>query len=282
MKNLAILILSVFIFTTSSADTTKVKNKFFSSLESFLNDNFANTEFSVRDSENENIEVGILTFKPLIDNEDNLTFFQGSFFTHDSDRETINLGLGKRSFYFDDSFMFGLNAFYDQELDYDHKRGSLGTEVKSSIFEFTTNHYLGMSETQNGKNNVREDVADGYDMEIGAHIPYIPSARIYAKLFEYDIGGSNDFEGIEYTSNIGIPNTGMNFEVGYRDFGNNSYEDKWVFNFTFNFNKINPNSSFITNEAYNKISMKDKKYDKVRRENIIVKKKGFSVKAGGF
>ena len=30
------------------------------------------------------------------------------------------------------------------------------------------------------------------------------------------------------------------------------------------------------------ISMKDKKYDKVRRENLIVKSKSFTVKAGGF
>jgi len=30
------------------------------------------------------------------------------------------------------------------------------------------------------------------------------------------------------------------------------------------------------------VSMKDKKYEKVRRENIIVKSKSFSVKAGGF
>ena len=38
----------------------------------------------------------------------------------------------------------------------------------------------------------------------------------------------------------------------------------------------------INNEPYEKISMKDKKYEKVRRENLILKSKSFTVKAGGF
>ena len=72
------------------------------------------------------------------------------------------------------------------------------------------------------------------------------------------------------------------FEVGYKDFGNASYDDQWFFNLTFNFNKMNPNTSFISDEAFERVSMKEKKYEKVRRENLIVKSKSFSVKAGGF
>ena len=90
------------------------------------------------------------------------------------------------------------------------------------------------------------------------------------------------FEGIEYSSRIGIPNSGMNFEIGFKDYGNNSYEDQWFLNLTFNLSKINPNIDLVSNEAFERISMKDKKYEKVRRENLIVKSKAFSVKAGGF
>jgi adhesin/invasin len=74
----------------------------------------------------------------------------------------------------------------------------------------------------------------------------------------------------------------MNFEVGFKDYGNNSYEDQWFFNLTFNLSKINPNASLVSDEAFERVSIKDKKYDKVRRENLIVKSKSFSVKAGGF
>ena len=283
MNRYIILIISTLIFTssTSIADTAKIKTNFFSSIESFLDSNFKDTDFSIKSTEGLKPQIGILTFKPLNDTDEGLTFFQGSFFTHDGDRETLNLGLGKRMFNEDDSAMFGLNVFYDHELDYNHQRISIGGEIKSSILELSTNHYFGTSGEQTGKNNIKEEVADGYDLEFGAHVPYIPTAKMYAKIFEYDIPGGLDYEGVEYSSNIGIPNSGMNFEVGYKDYGNNGYDDQWFFNLTFSLNKMNPNASFVSDKAFERVSMKDKKYEKVRRENLIVKSKAFSVKAGG-
>ena len=285
MKKYFLITLSAVIFlsTASVADTSKIKDSFFSSIESFLDGNFEDTDISIKSTEGLKPEIGILTFKPLNDTDDGLTFFQGSFFTHDGgDRNTLNLGLGKRLFSDDESVMFGLNSFYDYEIDYDHQRASIGGEIKSSILELSTNHYFGISGEQTGKNNIKEEVADGYDLEIGAHVPYIPTAKMYAKIFEYDIPGGSDYEGVEYSSNIGIPNSGMNFEVGYKDYGNNSYDDQWFFNLTFSLSKMNPNTSFVSDKAFERVSMKDKKYEKVRRENIIVKSKSFSVKAGGF
>ena len=282
MSRLLVIILSVFIFTTSSADTTKIKDKFFSSIESFLDSNFEDTDFSVKSKEGNKPEIGILTFKPLVDTDNGLIFFQGSFFTHDGDRETLNLGYGKRFFNSDKSFLYGLNLFYDHELDYDHQRASVGGEIKSSILELNTNHYFAISNETTGKNNIKEEVADGYDFELGAHVPYVPSAKIFAKIFEYEIPGGSDFEGIEYTSSVDIPNSGLNVEVGFKDYGNASYDDQWFVNLTFNFSKINKNTNFISEEAFERVSMEDKKYDKVRRENLIVKSKAFSVKAGGF
>jgi adhesin/invasin len=284
MKKYIILLISTLIFasSTSIADTSKIKNDFFSSIESFLDGNFEDTDFSIKSTEGLKPQIGILTFKPLNDTDEGLTFFQGSFFTHDGDRETLNLGLGKRMFNEDDSAMFGLNVFYDHELDYNHQRISIGGEIKSSILELSTNHYFGASGEQTGKNNIKEEVADGYDLEFGAHLPYIPTAKIYAKIFEYDIPGGSDYEGVEYSSNIGIPNSGVNFEVGYKEYGNNAYEDQWFFKLTYSLSKMNPNTSFVSDKAFERVSMKDKKYEKVRRENLIVKSKAFSVKAGGF
>ena len=282
MKRLLVIILSVFVFTTSNADTSKIKDNFFSSIENFLDSNFEDTDFSIKSKEGNKPEIGILTFKPLNDTDDGLTFFQGSFFTHDGDRETLNLGFGRRVFNDDKSFMYGLNAFYDHELDYNHQRGSIGGEIKSSILELNTNHYFGISKQRTGKNSIKEDVADGYDIEIGAHVPYMPSAKVYAKIFEYEIPGGSDFEGMEYSSNIGIPNSSINVELGFKDYGNASYQDQWFINLTFNSNRVNEYNTLFSEEAFERISMEDKKYDKVRRENLILKSKSFSVKAGGF
>lgn len=282
MKQYLVIFFSVLIFSTSSADTSKLKDNFFSSIENFLDGNFKDTDFSIKSKEGNKPEIGILTFKPLNDTDNGLTFFQGSFFTHDGDRETLNLGFGKRILSDDESFLFGLNAFYDHELDYDHQRASIGAEIRSSILELNTNHYFAISNEVTGKNGVKETVADGYDLEIGAHIPYIPTAKFYTKYFEYEIPGGSDFEGLEYSSRIGIPNTGMNIETGFIDYGNNGYEDQWFFKLTYNLSKMNADKSFISDEAFERVSMKDKKYDKVRRENLIVKSKAFAVKAGGF
>jgi adhesin/invasin len=246
MKNFLILILTLFVSSVSVADTSKIKDNFFSSIESFLDGNFEDTDFSIKSTEGLKPQIGILTFKPLNDTDEGLTFFQGSFFTHDGgDRNTLNLGFGKRIFSDDESVMFGLNSFYDYEIDYDHQRASIGGEIKSSILELSTNHYFAISNEVTGKNNIKEEVADGYDLEFGAHVPYIPTAKMYAKIFEYDIPGGSDYEGVEYSSNIGIPNSGMNFEVGFKDYGNNGYEDQWFFNLTFSLNKMNPNKNFV-------------------------------------
>tara|TARA_Y100000591_G_scaffold325785_1_gene347268 strand:+ start:906 stop:1754 length:849 start_codon:yes stop_codon:yes gene_type:complete len=282
MNKIFLIVFLSFTFTATSANTTDVKNTFFNSIESFFNENFEDTEFSIESKEGFKPEIGILTFKPLKDTENGLDFFQGSFFTHDGDRETLNLGIGKRILSSDKSFMYGFNVFYDHEFDYDHKRASLGGEIKSSIIELNTNHYFGVSDPKTGKNNIEEEVADGYDIELGAHVPYIPSAKIFAKIFEYEIPGGSDYEGKEYLSKVGIPNTGMNIELGFKEFGNNSYKDHWFVNISYNLRKINSGKNFINSEAYEKISMKDKKYEKVRRENLILKSKSFTVKAGGF
>lgn len=279
----ALIILTIIIFSTpfSFADTIKIKDKFLNSIENLLNDNFKGTDFTIKSKENTKPEIGILTLKPIIDNDDGLLFFQGSLFTHDGDRETLNLGLGNRIFLNDDKFMFGVNGFYDYELDYNHRRLGIGTEIKSSILELNTNRYLGLSETRVGKNNDKEVAVDGYDIELGAHVPFIPSAKIYTKIFEYEIPGGSDFEGMKYSSKIGVPNFGIDVEFGFTDYTGS--EDEWFFDLVYSFGKKTSDKSFITNEAYEKISMKDNKYDKVRRENLIVKsKESFSIKTAGF
>jgi len=283
IKNLVILFFVLFLTPFSFADTLKIKNKFVSSFEGFLNENFENTDFTIKSIENNKPEIGILTLKPLIDTDNGLTFFQGSFFTHDGDRETLNLGFGRRIFSNEDSVMFGLNAFYDHELGYDHQRTSLGAEIRSSILELNSNHYFALSNSRTGKDNVKEEVADGYDIEIGAHIPYVPTAKFFTKYFEYDVPGGLDYEGLEYSSKIGVPNSGIDFEIGFKDYANNGSEDEWFFNLTFSLNRINADRNFITNEAFERVSMKDKKYEKVRRENLILKtKESFSIKTAGF
>ena len=283
MKKYFFIIFSVLVFSSavSIADTSNLKNNFFSSIESLLNSNFENTDISIKSTEETKPEISIETFKPLIEDENGLSFFQGSLFTHDGTRETVNLGFGKRLFSDDNNIMYGLNAFYDHEFDYDHSRVSLGAEIRSSFLELNHNQYFSKSDSRTGKNGISEEVLDGYDLELGLQVPYIPSATIYTKTFEFDANGGNDFEGMEYSTKVEVPNSGITLEAGHTDYDN--HNDEWFFKLNFSISKVNKDRSFISSEIFEKADITDQKYSKVRRDNIMVKSgANFTVKAGGF
>ena len=86
IKNLLILLFLLLLTPFSFADTLKIKNKFVSSFESFLNENFENTDFTIKSIENNKPEIGILTLKPLIDTDNGLTFFQGSLLMMETEK----------------------------------------------------------------------------------------------------------------------------------------------------------------------------------------------------
>jgi adhesin/invasin len=281
MKKYLVLLLSVFFISSATADTSDIKNNFFNSLGNLFDGKFENTDISIRSTEETKPEFSIETFKPLSEDENGLSFFQGSFFAHDGTRETINLGFGKRIFSNDKNMMYGLNAFYDHELDYDHSRASLGGEIKSSFLELNHNQYFSNSDSRTGKNEIAEEVLDGYDLELGLQVPYIPSATIYTKTFEFDANGSNDFEGMEYSTKLEVPNSGLTVEAGHTDYDN--HNDEWFFKLNFSISNVNKDRSFISDEMFEKVDITDQKYEKVRRDNIMVKSGAdFTVKAGGF
>jgi hypothetical protein len=279
-----VLLLLFLLSEVTFADVGKVKGKLFGSLENFMNENFENTDFKIKatESNNDNPEISIQTLQPIFDRNNELTFFQGSFFMHDEDRETLNLGIGTRILTEDENFILGFNTFYDNEFDYGHKRFGWGTEIKSSILELNTNTYYAHSGTNIGKNNVEETALDGYDIEIGSHAPFIPSLRFYTKFLRFDVPNGQDIQGLEYKSEFAVPNTGFILEVGRTDFS--KIEGEWFYGikYSLNKNKNKPREKFIKNKAYENISMKSRMYERVRRENIIVKDTSFKVQAGGF
>ena len=279
---LTILVSSLLLANTAFAGWNSVKQKSLNKLESAINKNLDNTEVTITSQERNKPSFEIITVQPLQEQEDNITFFQGSVIASDGDRETVNLGLGHRIFLNNDLTMLGINGFYDHELDYDHKRTSLGTELRTSAYEFNTNAYFAASNARTGKNNTEEEALGGYDFEVGAHLPYMPNWKVFAKHFDFDVPNGNDFEGLEYSTEIYVPGTGIRLTTGVKDYDN--HKDNWFFKLSFNLGTVNSNEKFVRDSAYQLTSMKDKKLDKVRRENLIIKKKGgaFSVTASGF
>ena len=277
----AVAIFSI-ISNTVFAGWDTAKRRTLNKLESAINKNLDNTEVTITSTERNKPQFKILTVQPLAEQENNITFFQGSAIRSDGDRETVNLGLGHRIFLNDDLTMLGINGFYDHELDYDHKRTSIGAELRTSAYEFNTNSYFAGSNSRTGKNNIAEESLDGFDFEVGGHLPYIPNWKVFTKHFDFEVPGGNDFEGLEYSTEIYVPGKGFKLVAGHKDYDN--HNDNWFFEISFNLGAVNSNSKFVKDTAYSLTSMKDKKLDKVRRENLIIKKKGsgFTVTASGF
>ena len=282
MKFLVKILIIQFLFISAPfAKVDKVVDRFYSSLESFLEENFENTDFSIKKIESIKPEIGIQTFKIFSEDSSDLSFFQGSLFLHDSDRETFNFGLGQRYLSNDESILFGLNAFYDYEFDYEHQRFSIGAEIKSSILDLNYNQYFAQSSSKKGKDSKDEEAIDGFDVELGAHLPYIPSMKAYLKAFDFEVSGGSDFQGLEFSTLFKVPNSGLSFEIGHTDYDH--HNDQSFINLKYSNSIKNPGTSLFSSEAFERISMKDRMYEKVRRENIIKKKgSGFTVKAGGF
>jgi len=210
---------------------------------------------------------------------------QGSIFlTHeDRYRQTVNIGIGDRILVMDKKLLLGANVFYDQEFPYDHKRGSIGFEARSSVGELNANKYYRLSTWNSGYNNIQEKALSGQDIELGVPLPYMNWAKVYAKKFRHEnIGSLPDIKGDDLSLRANLP-FGLSVEGGRRNYSNNGISDENFVRLTWNSNPPTDEKPLkISNDAYTLTSMEEHRYDKVRRENIIQKSKGGRFKVTGF
>ena len=291
MKRLKTTIVSALLTTTigfnvSANEFDNVKNTVIDKAKSLTN-NFVETslesmldrtEVTVEGFEGSKPTFSILTTQPITESEDlkHTTFWQGSVFVND-DRETLNLGLGYRRLSDDEKWLSGINLFYDHEFPYDHRRASIGAELRSSMFELNANKYYGLSDALIGENGVSETALGGFEFELGAQVPYIPGTKFFAKQFKWNgEDGGSDLKGKTYSLNIGrdiLSNTTL--EAGIHDYDGSKASEKFA-KLTYHFGKQSKSvQPFISTTAFENLkSMKENRLDKVRRTNTIVKQKG--------
>ena len=253
----------------TSLATTKTK--------SYLDTLFPTVEVSLSKGLNDDHLVGgILVVSPLSDPKNvlNTTFTQGSIFLHD-DRKTVNLGLGHRVLEFDKKLLLGANAFYDHEFPYDHQRASIGLEARSSVGEINANKYWALTKWK--KAGISDERAlDGQDIEAAIPLPYVNWAKASVRHFRWEgVDGASDLKGNDYSLRAEVPIfRGLSIEAGVRDFDNK--KDEHFVRLTYS-----PKApvdtlktpQLVSNEAYTLTSMEDRRYEKVRRENLIIKQK---------
>ena len=159
--------------------------------------------------------------------------------------------------------------------------------MRSSAFEINANKYFAISGAKTGRNGNTERALDGYEIEIGGQVPYVPSAKLFAKQWNWEGYQTSDTKGKTYSLQINTPIApNIILEAGTKDFDTGTDID--FVNLTYQigfggdtFQQDDAMPSLIADQAFNNTSMKDKMLEKVRRKNQIVIQTNFTASAGG-
>ncbi len=260
-----------------------------SATKSYLEKLFPTVELSLGLGDPSKPTAGILVVAPLSDPKDvkNTFFTQGSVY-HFDNRTTVNLGLGYRRLEWGNKLLLGVNGFYDHEFPYDHGRASIGLEARTTVGEVNFNQYWGVTGWRVAKNSYEERALGGTDLEVGVPLPYMNWAKVYARGFIWDsVDGVKDLKGNDLSFRAQVPILpGLAIEAGHRTY--TTIKDEDFLRITYNvmdFNAVRPSQPWFSETAYTLASMEDRRYEKVRRENLIVKQKrgsGFTARVKGF
>ena len=219
-------------------------------------------------------QSGLLILAPLWEDDKNLVFTQDSVY-HLDNRTTLNVGLGYRRLEWENKLLLGVNTFYDYEFPYGNTRSSIGLEARTTVGEINFNQYWGISGWVNAANGLQERSLGGTDIEIGVPLPYMNWAKVYGRAFDwYGVDGANDLKGTDISLRAQVPLLqGLAIEAGRRTFTDATPSENFLklsYNATDLFKTKTP-EPWISDTVYKLSSMEPHKYDKIRRENLIVK-----------
>ena len=301
-KNYLLIVTSVAILSFSFGAQSNDQNKaeeFFknnmrqsgedyvtSKIEQSIESRFRNVEIEITDLDGDDTRYSIFTVQPLYENlsAKRVTFFQGSIIAL-NDNETLNLGLGQRWLLNDNKIIAGLNIFYDNEWDVGHERMSIGGELLTSVGDIRVNSYTALTNAKTNDDGNEEKALDGMNMEVALPLPYLPSTRIHAKAFEWEgEDGASDLEGDTISLRAALP-YGFELEAGTTSYDNSYKQDADFVSLTFNVARFHNQQyveqpKLISDTAYQLTDVTERRFEKVRRQNIIVKQEQTSGEFG--
>ena len=279
MKKFVFLLIGLLVSTSVVADDlenvlNKVYDKGSKTAEGYLEnllDGPGDTEVSIS-AKNENKPTGtIMIVRPLSVNENDLTFYQAqlnSYHLLGDTRQSLNYGIGKRYLAEDGSSFFGVNSFFDADIELNSRLG-FGTEFRTSNFNVTGNYYLDVLGGANEVGSSTERVLDGYDFEIEGQVPYAPWANVSLTTYQWEaIRGSTDSEGDVYSTTLNLTNN-LTLEAGYDD--NNISDSMDYLRITYIYGGKNRPTigDGFSNEAFLNSDVREEMLNKVERSNII-------------
>ena len=233
------------------------------------------TEASIQINEDDNPDIEILAVRDLSSDEYSNTFTQFSLHTQETnghDRFIGNLGFGYRMLSDDKSNLFGVNVFFDNDFEAEHRRGSIGLEVKGAYLDLTVNSYYALTDSKNYKGTA-EEVLSGQTINLASQIPYAPWANLNLQSYSWEnVKASSDTEG--YTVSIEsylTPSLALEVKNDYND--NAAVDDEFTYKLTYNYPPRGDGKSMqdgLSKLFFEKQNMEAKLKDKVKRDNNIV------------
>jgi adhesin/invasin len=133
---------------------------------------------------------------------------------------------------------------------------------------------MGTSGWVTAANGMQEKSLGGYNAELAVALPYMPTTMLRANTFSWSgINSIPNTNGMQY-SITGPIWYGLNLDVGRVNYSNSAMPNSnyakvmWIFG-----GDLSPNQKQFrfSEHAYELKSMEDRRYEKVRRENLIVK-----------
>ena len=293
----AVLSMSLgFSLSVSADDSEQIKSSLMSRMTSsassfvstgigaLLSPTFDTVEVSTTLKEgNSSVDIGVL--KAYGDNRNSFLFNQFNLNRFDN-RTTVNVGLGYRRLNQDETWMGGVNAFYDHEFPNDHKRNGVGFELISSVFETRVNSYNGTTGYIKDKSGTDSKALDGRDMGFKVALPYLPGMKFGMNAFAWKgIDGMKDKKGRKYTLGGNLSdNLTLNYvRTDYKDAATKD-TDSINLKYTWNFGQksTKPKLFEFSSTAYELSKLGDERYSLVQRENRIVKKKSGVLTVAGY
>jgi len=253
-------------------------------VKALLSPNFNTVKVSTNLKEGDSsVDIGVL--KAYGDNPNSFIFNQINLNRFDK-RTTLNLGLGYRRLNADETWMTGVNAFYDHEFPNDHKRNGVGFELISSALEIRVNQYNGTTGYIADKSGVNSKALDGRDMGFRVALPYLPGLMFGMNAVQWKgIDGMKDKKSRKYTLGGKLSdNVSINYERHDYKLAALKDTNSISLNYTWGFGVENtkPKLFEFASSAYELKKIGDQRYDLVKRENRIVKKKSGTLTVTGY
>jgi len=280
MKKVLLSIIATLLFTAANADVkgqalSKVSEKI-SEYTIGLIPGEGVTEVSVEVREEDNPDFEILGVRDILSKENSNLFTQFSLHNNEvngDNRYIGNLGLGYRFLNSDKSMLFGINSFYDRDIQENHSRISLGLEAKASVLDFTFNQYQKTTD-QKIIDGTKEQVLSGNEYNLSSQVPYMPWTTFNFQGYRWENEKAvNDTKGNVYSLEMAL-NPSLQFDISRDVSSVGGVDDVDIAKISFVYppreNKPTLQDGLVSEVAFVKENMEDKLKEKVRRNNNLV------------